>query len=141
VTALAPLAVEDRDVDSAEATRLIRAALEIRGAATIRVTGHCMAPAFPEGSVASLRPADAAPFGFGDVVLLQTPLGLRLHRIVARRRGAVRTMGDRGTSLDPLHPINPTEVLAVATNHESRWRARARAVVSIGRLIAERMRV
>jgi hypothetical protein len=79
----------------------------------LTVTGACMAPALPEGTIVSLARANAARPRLGDVVLVRLPSGLRLHRLVwgpplAGRRW--RTKGDRSLLWDPA--VDPMAVLA-----------------------------
>lgn len=111
---------------------LIRDSLETgSGRAELTVTGSCMEPALLPGSRISLRRPAAQPRA-GDVVLVRTVRGLRLHRVVFSSRSRLRTKGDRGRYLDPLG--SPSDVLAVWESDESRPRAAWRVGLSLVRL-------
>jgi len=68
------------------------------------VRGRCLAPAIDEGEVVVVVPAERRRPGWGDVVLVRLPVGLRLHRLVWPwpwpHRAALRTQADRSPFLD-----------------------------------------
>ncbi|MEO8500137.1 MAG: S24/S26 family peptidase [Vicinamibacteria bacterium] len=101
--------------------------------ADLRVSGTCMEPALREGSRIRLR-SPVGPIRVGDVVLLRTSAGLRLHRVVFQSGGELRTKGDRGLYLDPA--TSRSEVIARCVTREPRWKALLRAASSAVRLLA-----
>jgi hypothetical protein len=109
----------------------------------LTVTGACMAPALPEGTVVSLARAGHGRPRLGDVVLVRLPAGLRLHRLVwgpplAWRRW--RTKGDRSLAWDPL--VDPLAVLAwvrEADRGPGPVRAVGAALRSLGRAVVARL--
>lgn len=101
--------------------------------AELTVSGTCMAPALREGARIRLQ-SPTGPLRIGDVVLLRTAAGLRLHRVVLKFQGAIRTKGDRGTYLDPA--ALGKEVIAVWATSEPRWRSLLNVGRSLARLLA-----
>jgi hypothetical protein len=100
------------------------------GGAELTVRGSCMEPALRDGQRVRLCRRDR--LRVGDVVLVRTPAGLRLHRIVLRYGEVLRTKGDHGPYLDP--PAQPPNVLATCDTDERaslRW---ARVFMSLAAL-------
>ena len=87
---------------------LLQASLAGFEAVSFRVTGDCMRPALAAGDVVRVANAGRRPPRFGDVVLVATGEGLRLHRLVWGPPLALarwRTKGDRAPGFDrPLSP-------------------------------------
>ena len=101
--------------------------------AQVTVSGTCMEPALKEGSRITLRPSNGS-HRLGDVVLLRTPRGLRLHRVLLRFRGAIRTKGDQGPFFDPA--ASEAAVIALCETDESRLTRFLRTGLSLVRLFA-----
>lgn len=106
--------------------------LDPRGA-ELTVTGTCMEPAIKEGTKVRLRPPHR-PAQVGDVTLLRTPKGLRLHRVVLRIGSTLRTKGDAGLYLDPA--VSNADVIAVLASPEPRWKRFLHATSSLLRLFS-----
>ena len=124
--------IPEKRLTPAVAESWIRDALVLHPlGAQLTVSGACMEPAIPEGSTITLT-APIAPPRAGDVVLLQTPNGLRLHRILIRFRGWMRTKGDQGAYLDP--PGSPHSIIAACPGSESRAQRLGRVGLSAARL-------
>ncbi len=104
--------------------------LDPRGA-ELTVTGTCMEPAIREGARIRLRLPDRAA-RVGDVALLRTAKGLRLHRVVFRIGSTLRTKGDTGIYLDA--PASSGDVIAILAGAEPRWRGFLLATSSLLRL-------
>jgi len=104
--------------------------LDPRGA-ELTVTGTCMEPAIREGARIRLKAPDR-PARVGDVALLRTAKGLRLHRVVFRMGSTLRTKGDTGIYLDP--PASSGDVIAILAGAEPRWRGFLLATASLLRL-------
>lgn len=91
-------------LDSPTSAEFVRGLLGEFGSLTLRVSGGCMEPALPEGSTVSVvarRPR------LGEVALVATDGGLRLHRVVwapPLGRGRFRTCADRALAIDPPLP-------------------------------------
>lgn len=100
--------------------------------ARLTVTGTCMEPSLKEGSKIALEPV-RRPVRAGDIVLVRTPAGLRLHRVLACSRGRIRTKGDRGVYLDPEATLDA--VIAVCATGESAFTRRIRVGLSLTRLL------
>jgi hypothetical protein len=114
----------------------------------LTVTGRCMEPALLHGDKVHLVGASRRRPRVGDVVLARQAQGLRLHRLVwgppfARKGAFWRTKADRGRLLDP--PLAAEAVLASVEAVEARPGARprstGRALVSLARGIAARLRL
>lgn len=103
------------------------------GGAQLTVSGACMEPSLKEGSKITLRRFHGAA-RVGDVVLLQTAAGLRLHRVLLRFGDRVRTKGDRGIFLDPASSFSA--IIGVCEATESRLARLVRAARSLARLLA-----
>ncbi len=103
------------------------------GGARLTVSGTCMEPSLREGSKITLRRFDGV-VRVGDVVLLRTAAGLRLHRVLLRLGDRIRTKGDRGTYFDPSSPLSA--VIGVCETKESRLTRLVRATGSLGRVFA-----
>lgn len=102
------------------------------GTASLTVSGTCMAPSLPEGTKVTLR-SPSGPVRVGDVVLLRTPAGLRLHRVLFRFRDTIRTKGDHGIYLDPAGSL--AAVIAVCDTGESQGGRWLQAGRSLARLL------
>jgi hypothetical protein len=102
---------------SVESTALLLGCLETFDDVRLSVRGACMAPAAGEGERVRVVAASRRPPRFGDVVLVATRDGLRLHRLVwPLRPGSaqrLRTMADRARALDAR--FDAGAVLGVAT--------------------------
>jgi len=103
------------------------------GGARLMVSGTCMEPSLKEGSRITLSSFEGA-VRVGDVVLLRTAAGLRLHRVLLRFGDRIRTKGDQGTYLDPSSPLSA--IIGVCDSNETRLTRLARAAGSLGRLFA-----
>ena len=126
---------------AAVAVAVIEDLLTSVGDVQMTVTGNCMAPALPEGSVVSLARAGERPPRLGDVVLVRLPAGLRLHRLIwgpPLAWGRWRTKGDRTPSWDPA--VAPAQVLA-SVREADRGPAPVRAALgSLARALAAWLR-
>jgi hypothetical protein len=123
----------ERVLTAETALNWIRDCLDLKpGIAHLTVSGTCMEPALRSGAKVTLRRVSGRP-RVGDVVLLRTAWGLRLHRVVLRLRGTLRTKGDQGMYLDP--PASDGDVLAVWEGDESRWASSVQAGLSLIRLL------
>ena len=71
------------------------------GSLTLLASGHSMVPAIADGDRVSLRPAGAGSPRLGDVWLVATSKGARLHRLVSSGRNHLgawfRVKGDAAT--------------------------------------------
>ena len=108
------------------AAELMRECLRAFGAVRFRVTGGCMAPVLPDGSVVTVS-ARQAP-RLGDVVLVRQDQGLRLHRLVLgppllSADRAWRTKGDGLPALDA--PVRAADVLGTVVDPRPRSVGRA----------------
>jgi hypothetical protein len=122
----------ERTIDPGLAEDWIRETLELHPeGARLTVSGTCMEPFLAAGTKVTLIPA-IRPARVGEVVLLRTDAGLRLHRVVLASAGRIRTKGDRGIYLDP--PAPRSAVIAVCATGENRFAMRARAIRSLVRL-------
>lgn len=91
-------------LDVRHSAELVRELLRECGAVTLRVQGHCMAPAVAHGDRVTI---EARAPRLGEVALVAAEAGLRLHRVVwapPRGRGRYRTCADRAWALDPPLP-------------------------------------
>lgn len=112
----------------------IREALRLDPAgAQLTVSGTCMEPSLREGSRITLK-SFGGSVRVGDVVLLRTAAGLRLHRVLLRFGDRIRTKGDQGAYLDPAS--TSSAILGVCEVSDHRWTRLARVVRSLGRLLA-----
>ncbi|MGE0452514.1 MAG: S24/S26 family peptidase [Vicinamibacteria bacterium] len=103
----------------------------------LRVSGRCMEPAVREGETALLWSAGRRPPRLGDIVLVRTAAGLRLHRLVASLPGlGALTRADAGLDFD----ARPLELLAtvvgVAEDPGRRLRRPLRALRSAAGALA-----
>lgn len=127
-----PDSIPERTVSPDLAEPWIRECLSLdRRGAELTVTGTCMEPAIRDGARVRLRPPDP-PARVGDVALLRTAKGLRLHRVVLRIGSVLRTKGDAGIYLDP--PSSRGDVIAILAGAEPRWRGLLFALSSLLRL-------
>jgi len=87
---------------------LLQGSLDAFEAVCFHVTGDCMRPALAAGDLVRVVPARVRRPRFGDVVLVATGGGLRLHRLVWGPPLAFarwRTKGDHAPGFDgPLPP-------------------------------------
>lgn len=108
------------DLTPGVAAALLRAGFSEWDAATLTVSGNCLAPHLRDGERVRLEPARLRPPRFGDVVLTQQPGGLRLHRLVWPLSGlgtaCFRTKADRSPCLDA--PCAPDALLATVAGVE-----------------------
>lgn len=102
----------------------------------LTVSGTCMEPLLLEGDTIQVETPRTAT-RTGDVVLIRTPLGLRLHRVVFRFGQALRTKGDRGICLDPV--VSQRDVVAVWPSTESRARRAWQVSLSVLRCLRGRV--
>lgn len=128
------MSIPERSLSPEVAEDWIREVLRLEaGGARLTVSGTCMEPSLREGSKITLT-----RFGgtvcVGDVVLLRTSVGLRLHRVLLRFGDRVRTKGDRGTYLDPASPLSA--IIGVCETSETRVARVIRSIRSAGRLFA-----
>lgn len=112
------MSLEDRIASPGLADDLVRDCLTLdpKGG-QLTVSGTCMEPLLREGDTIQVE-TPGTTMRMGDVVLIRTPLGLRLHRVVFRLGDALRTKGDRGIYLDPA--ARQRDVVAVWPSTESR---------------------
>ncbi len=99
---------------------LLESCVRAFGRVQLRVTGGCMGPVLPAGARVGLECAERRPARLGDIVLVRTKHGLRLHRVVWKLPfgdGAMRTKGDRATGWDP--PVAPGDVLGVVASSDA----------------------
>ncbi|MFA5027738.1 MAG: S24/S26 family peptidase, partial [Candidatus Methylomirabilota bacterium] len=86
-----------------------------------RVTGDCMRPTLPAGATVTVASAARVRPRLGDIVLVELPEGLRLHRLIwgppVARGSAWRTKGDEAWSWDTRTP--PEAVLGTVIACES----------------------
>jgi hypothetical protein len=120
------------DADRAWSEQALRALLDEWDDVRLRVTGDCMAPRLCDGDVVALRSTRRGCPRWGDVVLVRTPAGLRLHRVIWRGRGGAswRTKGDHAPFSDGVIALD--DILAVAPKK----RHLAAALVSLLGLVA-----
>jgi hypothetical protein len=114
--------------EAAWSEQVLRALLDEHESVRLRVTGECMAPRLHHGDVVSLYSARRCRPRWADVVLVKTPAGLRLHRVVWAGR-VWRTKGDRAPFWDG--PVSAGEILAVAPEN----RHPLAALLSLGRAV------
>jgi hypothetical protein len=73
-----------------------------------RVTGDCMAPLLPAGTMVTIVASDRKPPRIGDIVLVRNSGGLRLHRLIwgppLVRSDSWCTKGDRARLWDGRAP-------------------------------------
>ena len=103
----------------------------------LTVSGACMEPLLREGDTIQVETPGRA-MRLGDVVLVRTPLGLRLHRVVFRFKETLRTKGDRGIYLDPV--VSQRDVVAVWPSTESRAQRAWQAGLSVFRCVLGKVR-
>lgn len=126
------MTLPERNPSPEQAESWIRECLDLHPeGATLTVSGTCMEPALGEGLQISLRRLRGVP-RLGDVVLVRTPAGLRLHRVLMRFGERIRTKGDRGVYLDPEGSVR--DVIAVWNSTESKSRRLLRTGGSLARV-------
>ncbi len=101
--------------------------LRLSGSLRLRVTGSSMLPAIRPGSRVLIRRAAEDEIECGDIVLLRTNTGLRLHRLVSVMNapdGALLiTRGDNDMEDDP--PVSASQLLGIFARVEQappKWR-------------------
>ncbi len=134
-----------RDVaDGAMELARLEACVRGFGRTQIQVTGGCMRPVLPAGTRVGLQTACLRPPRLGDIVLVRTKDGVRLHRVVWKLpfRRSLRTKGDQAARWDP--PVEPCDVMATVVSSDSeiapgngRW---WRTFRSLARLLHARVR-
>jgi hypothetical protein len=132
------MSLADRTVAPKLAEDILRECLVLdpRGG-QLTVSGRCMEPVLLQGAMIQVE-VPARPVRTGDVVLVQTSAGLRLHRIVLRLGQTLRTKGDRSVFLDPA--VDVRDVVGVWASAESRTGSLLRVGASLGRYILGRIR-
>jgi signal peptidase I len=94
--------------------------LNISGRLRIKVTGTSMLPAIYPGSYASIVRTDLESVKPGDIVLVKSGCGLRLHRMIRRSFAGEEaffvTRGDNNESDDP--PVSRDEFLGMLAGLE-----------------------
>lgn len=128
------MSLPERSLSPEVAEEWIREVLrqDERGA-RLTVSGSCMEPSLKEGSKVTLMPLQGTA-RVGDVVLIRTAAGLRLHRVLLRFGDRVRTKGDSGTYLDPVS--SASAVIGVCETSESRLARLLHTAGSLARLLA-----
>ena len=128
------MTLAERAIEPGVAEEWIREALRIHpDGVRLTVSGTCMEPALAAGSKVTLAPVTRAVRA-GNVVLLRTPAGLRLHRVLLAFADRIRTKGDLGTYLDPALPRSA--VIAVCETGEGGFVMKFRAFRSLMKLLA-----
>ena len=132
------------ETSPAEATALFRESLDQFDAVRFRVTGACMLPVLAPGDVVRLKAAARARPRFGDVLLVSTRDGPRLHRLVWRPplRVAGAREGDLAPGFDgPLTRSPPSAPSSVSRGRRPSCRSShgGRALVSLVRGILLRV--
>jgi hypothetical protein len=92
--------VETVEPSPAERSALLRASLGAFEEVRFRVTGACMQPALLDGETVRVTGAALRVPRFGDVVLVDSREGPRLHRLVFSWAGRMRTRGDASFGFD-----------------------------------------
>lgn len=98
---------------------LLQGSLDAFEAVCFRVTGDCMRPALAAGDLVRIAPARVRRPRFGDVVLVATTGGLRLHRLVwgpPLTFARWRTKGDNAPGFDG--PVSPEGALGTVLGVE-----------------------
>ena len=132
------------EADPARVRALILGSLAGFDAVSFRVTGDCMRPTLAPGDIVRVAGVDRRRPRFGDVVLVATGEGLRLHRLVWRLPlvfSRWRTKGDRAAGFDG--PLSPERALGTVLGVEDPRGLRSafspfRALSSLLRGIASR---
>ena len=112
-------AIEKVEAEPGRVQALLRDSLGAFEAVTFRVTGECMGPVLAEGDVVRVASAGRRRPRFGDVVLVATGEGLRLHRLVwgpPLAFASWRTKGDRAPGFDG--PLSPRSALGIVLGVE-----------------------
>jgi hypothetical protein len=81
---------------------LLRTSLEEHAWIRLRVSGECMAPALRAGDLVRLVSAAKQKPRWGDIVLIESGEGLRLHRLVWSAPFFSLTKADRSVSFDRI---------------------------------------
>jgi hypothetical protein len=94
--------------DGAEVASIVLARIRERLAAgetpSFPARGHSMWPTLRDGDAVRIVPLRPGGPGLGEIVLAVTPVGLVLHRVIARRSGAVLLKGDARPAADGWCP-------------------------------------
>ncbi len=90
------------------------------GVVRFEARGASMSPAIRDGDVVHVRPLREIPSA-GDILLVRTRDGLRLHRLVRSDKASsvYVTRGDCGVEDDA--PVSEGDVLGIAESKETRW--------------------
>jgi len=134
------------DAEPARSHALVLGSLADFDAVSFRVTGDCMLPALVEGDLVRVTSTRRQSPPFGDVVLVATGPGLRLHRLVwgpPLPFARWRTKGDRAPGFDG--PLRPEGALGTVVGVEGPQGLRPvfsplRAMGSLGRGLVARLR-
>jgi len=98
VTARPDLLVVEPGPERREA--LLRESLSAFEVVSFPVTGACMTPAVAPGEIVRVAAKSVQDPRFGDIVLVASREGPRLHRLVFSGLGHIRTRGDRALGFD-----------------------------------------
>lgn len=112
-------AIATVEADPGRVRALVQESLAGFEAVNFRVTGDCMRPALAPGDVVRVAGVGRHRPRFGDVVLVATGEGLRLHRLVWRLPFVVspwRTKGDHAPGFDG--PLSPDKALGTVLGVE-----------------------
>ena len=112
-------AIATLEAEPGRVRALLRGSLAAFEAVSFRVTGDCMRPALAAGDVVRVASADRRRPRFGDVVLVATGEGLRLHRLVwgpPLVSARWRTKGDSAPGFDG--PLSPERALGIVLGVE-----------------------
>lgn len=90
-----------------------------------RPRGFCMVPAIRDGERVLVAPVSSRALRIGDIVQYASPDGLRVHRLLGRRRdpsGETRLVLGGDNSEEPLEVARPADLLGrvVAVEREGR---------------------
>jgi hypothetical protein len=112
-----------------------RSVLEVFGSLPFRIRGACMAPAFADGSVVTVRARRI--YLPGDVLVFRTLAGdLTAHRMLGWRRAEIVTKGDHCEIHDP--PVAKHAILG-AVDVPVKMRERMKALMHYGRIVLRRL--
>jgi hypothetical protein len=140
---MSEVVIADESPGSERRAALLRESLAAFEVVRLRVTGECMRPTLSSGDVVRLVHASMREPRVGDVVLVESGEGPRLHRLVFSFAGRIRTRGDRGPGFDG--PRRLEDALATVVGVERGPRlvpvfSPARAFFSLARGLVRRLR-